>query len=63
MARGDRRKCKCCRESDPTRVTVITSATVRRPAAEQPAKPPAKRAGSTLRIKAVAQIAQRRPSW
>jgi len=47
MARGRRRKCKCCRKlfrPDPR--NSATSATARGPCAEQPAKPSAKPSGS-----------------
>ena len=47
MARGYCRKCKCCLKSfAPTRVTAVTSATARLPTANEPARPPAKLAGS-----------------
>jgi hypothetical protein len=47
MARGNRRKCKCCQElfrPDPRNRHHQRYCSA--PAAEQPAKPPAKRAGS-----------------
>ena len=47
MARGDRRKCKCCLKLfRPDRVTVATSGTARLLAADEPARRPAKLVGS-----------------